>query len=167
MPMLNYRKYAFFIVLLIAFSSCKKKQNNPSALNNTIEDTTSTSVLSKLVVNVSGMKNSNGKVNFALYNSESSFNEPNQAYKEIFANAIEGNMSFVLDSLPAGEYTFAVFHDENSNSEIDQNWLGIPSEGFAFSNNAMGSFGPPSYSQAKFTITSKSIVSQNISLNFY
>jgi uncharacterized protein (DUF2141 family) len=167
MPMLNCRKYAFFIVLLIAFSSCKKKQNNPSTLNNTIEDTTSASVLSKLVVNVSGMKNSNGKVNFALYNSESSFNQPNQACREIFSNAVTGNMSFVLDSLPAGEYSFAVFHDENSNSQIDQNWLGIPSEGFAFSNNSMGSFGPPSYNQAKFTVAPKSIVTQNISLTFY
>lgn len=91
--MLNHFKYAFFIVLVLFLSSCKKKSSNPLATNNTIEDTTTASVLSKLVVNVSGMKNSNGKVNFALYNSESSFNEPNQAYKEIFSNAIEGNLT--------------------------------------------------------------------------
>jgi uncharacterized protein (DUF2141 family) len=165
--MLKIINLAFLVSFLIGFSSCKKKQNIPQSTNNAIEDTTSTSILSKLVVDVSGMKNSNGKVNFALYNSESSFNEPNQAFKEIFSNAISGSMSFILDSLPAGEYTFAVFHDENNNGQIDQNWLGIPSEGFAFSNNAMGSFGPPSYNQAKFSIPEKSIVNQNISLNFY
>jgi uncharacterized protein (DUF2141 family) len=156
-----------FITILIVFSSCKKKKTDPLVVTEIITDSTSTSILSSLVVNVSGMKNGNGKINFALYNSASSFNQPNQAYKEIFLNAVPNNITFTLDSLPAGEYSFAVFHDENNNLEIDQNWLGIPSEGFAFSNNAMGSFGPPTYTQAKFTISEKSILTQNVSLNFY
>jgi uncharacterized protein (DUF2141 family) len=53
-------------------------------------------------------------------------------------------MSIFLDSLPAGEYVFAIFHDENNNKQIDQNFLGIPTEGLPFSNNELGNFGPPS-----------------------
>jgi uncharacterized protein (DUF2141 family) len=76
-------------------------------------------------------------------------------------------MTVTIDSLPPGDYAFGIFHDENQNNEIDKNWMGIPSEGFAFSNNAMGSFGPPSYTQAKFTIPEKSIITQDINLKFY
>jgi len=165
--MRNLFRISFCLFLLISFSSCKKKNTSPQNSNQIVNDTSSSSVLSKLVVNVSGMKNANGKVNFALYNTESSFNQPNQAFKELFLNAVANNISFSIDSLPAGEYSFGVFHDENNNSEIDQNWLGIPTEGFAFSNDAMGSFGPPSYSQVKFTIPEKTVVTQTVSLNFY
>ena len=163
----TYLKITFCFLVLTAFSSCKKKQKEPQDSIQTTLDSSSTNTLSKLVVNLSGMKNSNGKVNFALYNSSSAFNDPNQAYREIFVGAIIDNMTLTLDSLPAGEYAFGIFHDENENNEIDKNWMGIPSEGFAFSNNAMGSFGPPSYSQAKFTVPEKSIVTQDINLRFY
>ncbi len=30
--------------------------------------------------------------------------------------------------------------------------MGIPTEDYAFSNNAMGKMGPPSYDDAKFTL---------------
>ncbi|MFN7603100.1 MAG: DUF2141 domain-containing protein [Bacteroidota bacterium] len=31
--------------------------------------------------------------------------------------------------------------------------MGIPKEGYGFSNNVMGSFGPPSFEKAKFKLT--------------
>lgn len=155
--------------LLLFTSSCKKKHFEPQPDPIEIIDSTGTDTnsYSKLIVNVSGMKNANGKLNFALYNSSSAFNDPSQTYKEYFLSVIQGNMIITIDSLPAGDYSFGLFHDENENYQIDKNWLGIPSEGFAFSNNAMGSFGPPSYNQAKFSVPAKSEVTQNITLNFY
>ena len=30
--------------------------------------------------------------------------------------------------------------------------VGIPKEGFAFGNNAMGTFGPPTFDKAKITV---------------
>jgi uncharacterized protein (DUF2141 family) len=120
-----------------------------------------------LVIQVKGLKNTNGKVNIALYNSGSSFNNSNQAFKTAIVpiNAIP--LEILFDSLPPGEYAFAVFHDENSNQNLDQNFLGIPKEGFGFSNNASGSFGPPSYENAKFNVPSQSRVTQLINLVFY
>ncbi len=160
--------YAFCLLAISMFSSCKKKQKEINEPTQTVVDTTSsTNTLSKLVVNISGMQNSDGKVSFALYNSSATFNDPSQAFREIFPNAQINSMTISIDSLPAGDYAFGIFHDENNNNQIDKNWMGIPSEGFAFSNNAMGSFGPPSYSQAKFTVPDKSIVTQDINLKFY
>ncbi len=160
----------FFVLVSITILSCKKKNPTPQPQVVPIpEDSTSTNAdtLSKLVINLSGMQNLNGKINVALYNSESSFNNPNQAYRELFLTPTATSMTIEIDSLPAGTYAFGIFHDENNNQQIDQNWLNIPTEGFAFSNNVMGSFGPPSFNQSKIVIPNSSLITQNITLNFY
>lgn len=162
------------LVLLITASSmavsCKKKNKipQPDPIENP-QDTTGNTIdtLSKVIINLSGMQNTNGKVNVALYNSSSSFNDPNQAYRKLFLNCTGGSMTITLDSLAQGEYAFAIFHDENNNQQIDQNFLSIPTEGFAFSNNAMGTFGPPNWTQSKFSVPASSTVNQTITLNFY
>jgi uncharacterized protein (DUF2141 family) len=52
--------------------------------------------------------------------------------------------------IPPGTYALAVIHDENRNGQLDTNRLGIPKEGYGFSNDAKGFFGAPSFSAAKF-----------------
>ena len=170
--MIKIFKISFFLIFAITISSCKKKniepQPNPTPITqDSTGENTNTDTLSKLVINLSGMQNTNGKVNVALFNSSASFNDPNQAYRELFLVCTGSSMTISLDSIIPGDYAFAIFHDENDNQNLDQNVLGIPTEGFAFSNNAMGTFGPPNWTQSKFTILNSSIVSQNIELNFY
>ena len=162
--------FTFSILLFISLTivSCKKKKIEPQP--NPIENIDSVFVtpdsLSKLVINVSGMENTNGKLNVALYNNSDNFNNPELVYKELFLTLSNQSMTVTFDSIPAGTYAFALFHDENDNQVLDQNFLNIPQEGFAFSNNSMGTFGPPSYNQAKFNIPKNSTVTQNISLRF-
>lgn len=43
----------------------------------------------------------------------------------------------------------AVLHDANSNGKMDTNFLGIPTEGWAVSNDARGTLGPPSFGDAR------------------
>jgi uncharacterized protein (DUF2141 family) len=148
--------------------SCKKEKNEPNKLVDNIPLPTSSGedTVSYLIIELSGMKNTNGKVNVAVYNTSSSFNKPEEAFREYFLPTTGQSMLIKVDSLPVGEYAFALFHDENDNAILDQNFLNIPKEGFAFSNNAMGSFGPPSFSQAKFSIPKNTKVTQDISLKF-
>ena len=156
-----------FLVSLMLFS-CKKDKVTPPAINLPPDNTNNVvDTLGKIQVNLSGMQNTNGKINFALYNNSASFNDPAQVYTSLSLTPAQSTMSFTLDSIPAGTYAFGVFHDENDNQQIDQNWLGIPTEGFAFSNNAMGSFGLPSYDQAKFVVLKSQTHVQTIALHFY
>jgi len=53
--------------------------------------------------------------------------------------------------LPPGAYALSLIHDENGNGRLDTR-LGIPREGFGFSNNPHIWFGPPSFSAARFMI---------------
>ena len=42
----------------------------------------------------------------------------------------------------------------NENEKLETNFIGIPEEEYGFSNNARGTFGPPSFESASFTLDS-------------
>ena len=46
----------------------------------------------------------------------------------------------------------AFFHDINKDEELNTNMVGIPKEPYAFSNNARGTFGPPSLEDQTFKV---------------
>ena len=56
-------------------------------------------------------------------------------------------MAVTLHDLPPGNYAVKLFHDANQNGELDTNMVGLPTEGYGFSNNA-GRFGPPDFDAA-------------------
>ena len=68
-------------------------------------------------------------------------------------SARNGVLEFVFTGLPAGKFAVAVFHDENGNDTLDTNLLGIPKEGYAFSENARGFAGPPSFVDRRGILT--------------
>jgi uncharacterized protein (DUF2141 family) len=49
-----------------------------------------------------------------------------------------------------GRYGISIYHDANTNRRFDQNFLGLPVEGFGFSNNPATLVGPPGFSAAAF-----------------
>lgn len=63
----------------------------------------------------------------------------------------KGKLTVVLKDLPDGPLALTLYHDVNANAKLDTNALGIPSEPYGFSNNAMGNFGPPKFEQAVLT----------------
>ena len=101
-----------------------------------------------LTVVVRGVRNNKGMVRVALYNSEKDFMKKILHSKS--EKAKSGEVQIVLGDIPPGTYAISVVHDANENGEMDSNSMGIPKEGFGFSNNAMRMFGPPSFEEAKF-----------------
>lgn len=55
-----------------------------------------------------------------------------------------------FEDIPPGTYALAIVHDENMNGKLDTNWVGIPTEGYGFSNDAKALLGAPSFSAASF-----------------
>lgn len=55
-------------------------------------------------------------------------------------------------TLPLGEYAIAIHHDDNDNNKMDTNFIGIPKEPVAMSNNHLPRMGPPKYQKAKFLL---------------
>ena len=54
-------------------------------------------------------------------------------------------------TLPAGTYAVQVMHDANGNDKLDTNFMGIPVEGYGFSNNPTG-LRKATFDEARFTI---------------
>jgi uncharacterized protein (DUF2141 family) len=59
-------------------------------------------------------------------------NEKPVAAEKLAATGKEVELRF---NLPAGSYAVQVLHDENDNGKMDSNFMGIPVEGYGFSNN--------------------------------
>lgn len=111
---------------------------------------TSLAHASDLTIHVDDVRAAGGSVMVAVFNSADTFLKT-----PVFATGAPATASgnvVVFKDLPAGEYAFAVYHDANANGKMDKNVLGIPTEDYAFSNNALGKMGPPSYDSAKFTV---------------
>lgn len=105
-----------------------------------------------LKVEIDKLKNNNGQVVIQL-------NDTSENTINIRTGSIDNNQCVVLfDSIAPGKYTILYFHDENKNNELDANFIGIPKEGYGFSNNASGQYGPPPIEQRIF------IVSENMSM---
>ena len=103
-----------------------------------------------LVVTVQGLKNDEGSVMVGLFDNDDDFLERPVAGK--VASIVSGTAEVVFDNLKPGKYGISVIHDQNDNGKLDTNSIGIPKEGFAFGNNAMGMFGPPSFRKASITV---------------
>ena len=106
----------------------------------------------RLTINVTGLESAKGQVILDIFANENGY--PMQTENAILRKKLtisgDGKVVFYIDGLENGEYAFALIHDENNNDKLDVNFLGIPKEGAAASNNAKGFMGPPRYKDAKF-----------------
>ncbi len=108
-----------------------------------------------LVVRVEGIRNSQGQMGAALFNEKRAYLlNLRRAYELQWAPLTEDRDSFkiVFDSIPAGEYAVAVFHDENGNSRMELNHQGFPKEGVGFSNNQKLLVGAPPFTKCKVAL---------------
>jgi len=99
-----------------------------------------------LDIEITGIKNDKGKIMLQLYDGKEA--TVDQAMSDIK----EKKCLLSFKNLKPGKYAIRYFHDENGNGELDTNTFGIPKEGYGFSNNAKGSFGPPAFEKWIFDL---------------
>ncbi len=106
----------------------------------------------QLTVQITGIRNADGQVAVALFNSGRDFPEQAGAHAGQLTPARKGTVSVTFKNLRPGIYAVAVLHDENKNGKMDFNLVGMPTEGYGFSNDASAPFGPPSFDEAAFKL---------------
>lgn len=127
---------------------------------NNIIDFTEDNSKNTIKITLNGLINNNGKIMLTL---EDLSGNKVASKSETIANK---QCLITINNNESGKYTISYFHDENNNKELDSKF-GIPKEGYGFSNNAKGNFGPPSLEERTMVITSsKSIVLTPEYLNF-
>ncbi len=105
-----------------------------------------------------------GMVMIALYDSAATFNGSGAGDRAVARTAIpaSGRVVATFDNLPAGDYAVKAFHDVNGDGEMNTNPFGMPTEPYAFSNNAVGNMGPARWDRAHFAVSGET--AQTISI---
>ncbi|MHB1123187.1 MAG: DUF2141 domain-containing protein [Ramlibacter sp.] len=111
--------------------------------------TASVAMAADLSVEVSNIK-ADGNIRVGLFNSADTFTKSPLRGESVKAK--QGTVSVVFTGLPAGTYAVSAFQDLNANNKLDTNAFGKPNEPTGFSRDARGTFGPPSFDAASFSV---------------
>jgi uncharacterized protein (DUF2141 family) len=103
-------------------------------------------------VHFAGLRSSKGMVRACLTRDPKHFphcEKDPDSFKQSVVAGPDAHLRFT--GVPAGDYAITVLHDENQNFKADM-LLGIPREGFGFSENPVIRFGPPKFASARFRV---------------
>ena len=88
-----------------------------------------------LTVNLEGLRAQSGLVKVALVNSAEAWDGKAAPVQATGAPAKGETAQFTFKDLKPGRYAVMITHDENGNGKLDTNLVGMPVEGYGFSNN--------------------------------
>lgn len=119
-----------------------------------------------LSVSVEGLRSDKGNVIVALHRDGDPFPDQESPFLGGFRRAEGEAVSMTFGGLPPGRYAVVVLHDENLNRRVDLDFLGLPIEGFGFSNNALSPLGVPSFDAASFIVPDEGQIDLQIRLTY-
>jgi uncharacterized protein (DUF2141 family) len=105
-----------------------------------------------ITIEINDLRNCNGQILLEFTNDKG------EKISGIAQKIVDNKCMIVLNNLNPGKYAFKYFHDENKNEKLDVKWMGIPKEGYGFSNNAKGTFGPPQFDKTIFEIKENTVI---------
>ena len=107
-----------------------------------------------LEVRVEGLRSSDGDVRVALHRhmEDAKFPGDSGVVGAIMRPAASGTVRVIFADVAPGAYAVAAFHDADGDGELAQNFVGMPTEGYGFSNGAVGFMGPPSFADAAVNV---------------
>jgi uncharacterized protein (DUF2141 family) len=105
-----------------------------------------------ITVHITGIRNADGNLRISLRRDENTMVEGRTV--DIDPKTLTAKV--VFDNVPEGAYGVAVIHDENKNGKLDMNEVGMPIEGYGYSNNPAKRAGPAPFEETKFALTAPS-----------
>ncbi len=104
----------------------------------------------RLVIEVDNIREARGTVWVGIYDSKENYLVKERAIIQAYQVQKAGLARIYIDTLPYGTYAIALFHDINGNGEMDRNFLGIPTEPFAFSRPPRSKWRLPYFGEVAF-----------------
>ena len=109
-----------------------------------------------VTVQVSALRSDRGMLLVAICDAESFLTRFCPYFTRARAEA--GTVVVDIENVEDGSYAVQVIHDENDNRQFDRNFLGIPGEGYGFSNDAIGFFyTPPDFADAAIEVAGDAV----------
>ncbi len=105
-------------------------------------------------VRISNLINNRGTVNIGIFKDQGSFDKEKPFEQKVFSkqSVKNGNLT-VKFHLPVGTYGLALLDDEDNDGQMRYNFLGIPREGFGFSNYESSGMTKPKFSDFSFRVS--------------
>ena len=136
----------FQLVLVAAVGSLLGVNSRPAAAGNGVGTSSVTVVVSELVSTKAAVK-------LYFYNVHDTFlQHGGYAFMRVVKPGGQNQIQLPVD-LPNGEWAVAITQDTNNNDKLDKNFLGIPTEPYAFSNNIRPTVSAPDFNQCKFLVS--------------
>lgn len=106
-----------------------------------------------LTVSIEGLRNGKGLVNVAVYPDDSrKFLAKGGTIKNNRFPASAPNMRACVFVPNTGVYAIAVYHDEDASRKLNRSGIGLPTEGYGFSNNPSTIAGLPSFRSVRLNV---------------
>jgi uncharacterized protein (DUF2141 family) len=106
-----------------------------------------------VTVVVSALASSQSVVKLNFYNAADKFlQKDQQAFRLVVKPEGKTEISVPVELTP-GEWAVALTQDTNNNDKLDKNFLGIPTEPYAFSNNVRPRLAAPKFEECKFMVS--------------
>jgi len=107
----------------------------------------------KVYVNVTGVKAAQGLIAVTLYADNSSKFLAKKGSLYVGRVAARAPTTRVCIHVPTtGTYAIAVYHDADGDRKFKRSGIGLPAEGYGFSNNPGTLFGLPAFSKVRIGI---------------
>jgi uncharacterized protein (DUF2141 family) len=106
-----------------------------------------------LVVSVNNITQSGGELRIVVYNDAASFLLPKRyAYLRVVSVGNQKTAQVTFENIPYGYYAVTMYHDLNSNHDMDKSALGVPQEPYALSNNVNVKWRRPTFDETKIQL---------------
>ena len=106
----------------------------------------------ELTVTFQSLKTKTGAVMLSLASSEAAYDDKAPITAQAMAPVSGETAVAAFKGLAPGRYAIKAFHDVNGDGKMAMNPFGMPTEPFAFSNNAHGNMGPAKWAEASFEV---------------
>lgn len=106
----------------------------------------------KLHVTISNVRSARGLIAVTLYADNSRKFLAKRGSLYVGRVPAQAGVTRMCIHLPApGVYGLAVYHDEDGDQKFKRSGIGLPAEGYGFSNDAPTMFGLPSFGRVRFS----------------
>jgi uncharacterized protein (DUF2141 family) len=106
-----------------------------------------------LTITFTGITEKSGAIMGAIFDTEAGYDGKAAPVRAIMIPVTGGEVSQMIEGLAPGRYALKIFHDVDGDKKMTVNPYGMPTEPFAFSNNAKGNMGPAKWDAANFEVT--------------
>jgi uncharacterized protein (DUF2141 family) len=113
-----------------------------------------TAAAADLSLTIEGARSSRGTVAICLWSDSAGFPDCGASRTAQRRTVAAGTLGqpIVFKGLKPGTFAISALHDENGNGRLDTNFLGIPKEGIAVSNDALPKFSAPRFADTAFPL---------------